>query len=338
MDRTPETTELDYFSLKANHRTIHHHTHRNQQHHPIRSNSGPNMDHAERIAVTPISASYGSKVNNLSYLWEGERRLSPTDRLTDTPNEIQSPPFKLQQQRSSRLNKTWTMTHPKLKIPRNTAPGIRHPAAAHNDNSHHIHGAAGGSLGSFSSIASISSPIIATPTTLLFNKEGKVLKNDATEMKLEFTNLEYFDSERFFQYNHIPLMDAKGMAQRDCLRLGYADMLYRWNLLDQRAEVLRFLNHQPFPVDKPSTHIQVSCYACGTELSSNDKYCINCRKIRKLIRCCFCHILVKGLVNFCIHCGHGGHSHHMEDWFVKNQQVYCMTGCGCKCALEPLEF
>jgi hypothetical protein len=320
MDRTPEATELDYFSLKANHRTIHQHHH--HQNHPTRSNSGPNLDHTERIAITPISASYGSKTNNmLSYLWESEKhRLSPTDRLTDTPNEIQSPAYK---QRNSRLNRTWTMTHPKLKIPSNTAPGIRHHAV--------------GSLGSHSS--ALPSPAIITPTTPLFNKEGKVL-TDATEMKLEFTNLEHFDSERFFQYNYIPLMDTKGMAQRDCLRLGYADMLYRWNLLDQRAEVLRFLSHQPFPVDKEvtSTNIQVSCYACGTELSTKDKYCMNCRKIRKLIRCCFCHILVKGLVNFCVHCGHGGHSNHMEDWFVTNQQVYCMTGCGCKCALEPLDF
>ncbi|GAA5814733.1 hypothetical protein MFLAVUS_008235 [Mucor flavus] len=311
LDKTPEGIELDYFSLKTN---------RNPSTSTLRATSGPSIaEHTERVSVAPISASYGTKTTNmLSYLWESDRRLSPTDRLTDTPNEIQSPNMK----RNSRLNRSWTRSHPKLKIPSNTAPGVRH----------HV-----GSVGSHSSFSP--SPVIATPTTPLFNKEGKVL-TDATEMKLEFTNMEHFDSERFFQYNHIPLMDTKGMAQRDALRLGYADMLYRWNLLDQRAEVLRFLNHQPFPVDKEvmSTNIQVSCYACGTELSSNDKYCINCRKVRKLIRCCFCHILVKGLVNFCVHCGHGGHSNHMEDWFVTNQQVYCMTGCGCKCALEPLDF
>jgi hypothetical protein len=303
IDKTPE--ELDYFSLKTSPRGLN-----------LRANSGPN-DSSERIIITPISASYGGKSSMLSYLWETDRRLSPTDRLTDTPNEIQSP-----MKRNSRLNRSWTMTHPKLKIPSNTAPGIRHPV---------------GSLGSHSSI--LSSPALVTPTTPLFNKEGRIL-TDTTEMKLEFTNLEHFDGERFFHYNNIPLMEPKGMAQRDAARLGYADMLYRWNLLDQRAEVLRFLNYQPFSADKQvtSTHIQVSCYACGTELSTNDKYCINCRKVRKLIRCCFCHILVKGLVNFCVHCGHGGHSSHMEDWFVKNQQVYCMTGCGCKCALEPLEF
>lgn len=325
VEKTPE--ELDYFSLKTVPRVPN-----------LRANSGPN-EHAnyhqgERIPLTPLSQSYGGgRPNNnnnivLSYLWESDnRRVSPIDRLTDTPNELQQSPNNINK-RNSRLNRSWTLTHPKLKIPSNTAPGIRHPAAA---------AAAVGSLGSHSSV--LSSPVIATPTTPLFNKEGKVV-NDSTEMKLEFTNLDQFDGERFFHYNHIPLMDTKGMAQRDALRLGYADMLYRWNLLDQRAEVLRFLNHQPFPVDKQvtSTNIQVSCYACGTELSTNDKYCVQCRKVRKLIRCCFCHILVKGLVNFCVHCGHGGHSKHMEDWFVTNGQVYCMTGCGCKCALEALEF
>ncbi|KAK4512335.1 Nuclear control of ATPase protein 2 [Mucor velutinosus] len=314
IDKSPET-ELDYFSLKMSHRNLHHH-----HQHSLRANSGPNTDATERITVAPISASYGTKSNNmLSYLWDtsDSRRLSPIDRYTDTPTELHSP-----NKRNLRLNRSWTMSQPKLKIPSNTAPGIRHIV---------------GSLGSHSS--ALSSPIIQTPTTPLFNKEGKVLQ-DPREMKIEFTNMEYFDSERFFGFNHIPLMDTKGMAQRDVLRLAYADMLYRWHLLDQRAEVLRFLNHQPFPADKEvaSSNIRVSCYACGTELSSNDKYCIQCRKVRKLIRCCFCHILVKGLVNFCIHCGHGGHSSHMEDWFVANQQVYCMTGCGCKCALESLEI
>ncbi|KAI8641629.1 hypothetical protein BD408DRAFT_444202 [Parasitella parasitica] len=313
VDKSPET-ELDYFSLKLNHRNL------NQSNqHTLRANSGPNTDATERISLAPISASYGAKSSNmLSYLWDSNdsiKRLSPTEKLTDVPNESSN-------KRNSRLNKSWTYSHPKLRIPSNTAPGIRHIV---------------GSLGSHSS--PLSSPVVQTPTTPLFDKEGKILQ-DTSEMKIEYTNMEYFDSERVFANNHIPLMDTKGMAQRDLLRLNYADMLYRWNLLDQRAEVLRFLNHQPFPADKEvaSTNIQVSCYACGTELSSNDKYCIQCRKVRKLIRCCFCHILVKGLVNFCIHCGHGGHSNHLENWFVTNRQVYCMTGCGCKCALESLEI
>lgn len=293
---------MDYFSFKANHRGLHHGL---RTHH-----SGPNFD-------TPLHSNFqGGRSHTMSSFFSENEKKS----MFDTPQELQSP----MKRSHSRLHTTWNMNHPPLKIPSNTAPGVRHIV---------------GSLGSYSSI--LSSPIIATPTTPVFNKEGKFLHDPSSEMKIEYTNMECFDSERFFEYNHIPLMDTRGMAQRDVLRINYADMLYRWNLLDQRAEVLRFLNYQPFPLDNSeitSTNVHVSCYACGRELSSHDKYCFTCRKVRKLIRCCFCHILVKGLVNFCIHCGHGGHSNHMEDWFVKNQQVYCMTGCGCKCALESLEL
>jgi hypothetical protein len=276
LDKTPEGLELDYFSLKANHRF-------NISSHQF-----------QKAAETKMSTSYGGRSNILSYLWEYDK--------TPTETPVQSP------------KRTKRIQHLNLKIPSNTAPGIRHLA---------------------SSLGSQHSSLQPTPTTPLFTKEGKVV--DSPEMTLEFTNMEHFDSERFFQSNRIPLLDKRHAAQRDVLRLVYADLLYRWHLLDQRAEVLKFLTQTPFP-DKElvSQHLQVPCFICGTEIANLEKYCINCRKMRKSIKCSFCHVLVKGLVNFCYHCGHGGHSDHMRHWFVDSKQVYCMTGCGCKCALESL--
>ncbi|KAG0893256.1 hypothetical protein G6F34_010145 [Rhizopus arrhizus] len=304
VERASDVIELDYFSLKSNNKL------------PHRPHSGPIADLAEKITMAPFSSSYGSKSNHfLSYLLETEnRKLSPTiDRLTDTPNEIIMP----KRTPSSRLNRPWE----KLKIPSNTAPGARQMIA--------------NSLGSHYSAGS------STPTTPLHDKEGKLITSSSSELKLEYTNLEYFDDEKFLsQFNHIPLVHNGSMAQLDVLRLGYADMLYRWHLLEQRAEVLKFMYYYQ-PADNAeivSHHVQVSCHSCGTELSSHDKYCVQCRKIRKVIQCSYCHIMVKGLINFCTHCGHGGHTYHMEDWFVTNRQVYCMTGCGCKCTLETLEY
>ncbi|KAI8993171.1 hypothetical protein BDB01DRAFT_847081 [Pilobolus umbonatus] len=310
-DKTPEVADMDYFSLKSIHRSQ-----SSQNGLRLQLNSDGNLEKAQ---LTQLSSSYGSKSGLLSHLWEGDKKTGdkngPLDKLTEIANEL--PPSK----RNSRLNRSWTMNHPKLKIPSNTAPGLRQTM--------------GGSFGSFSSV--LSSPLITTPTTSLFNREGKVL-TDTTELKLVYTNLEHFDGEKFFHYNNIPIMDSKGIAQRDVLCISYADMLYRWNLLDQRAEILKFLNHPLFP-DKEivSQHIQVPCYVCGQEILNPDRYCLNCRKVRRLIRCSYCHILVKGLINFCTHCGHGGHSEHMKEWFLTNQQLYCMTGCGCKCALESLD-
>ncbi|KAI8979684.1 hypothetical protein BDF20DRAFT_871014 [Mycotypha africana] len=325
--------EMDYFSLRASQRCAND----GYPYQLLRANSGPNTNNAEKIAITPLSTSYGATKSNslLSYIQEA-RRPSPIDRsLLDPP--ILNPTMR----RNSRLTRKWTKSHPKLTIPSNTAPGIRLMASDMLETS-----------------PALASPIIVTPNTPLFNKEGRIIEKEPSEIKIEFTNMEYFDNERFvveksgangaIAYDSISLMDPGGMAQRDVLCLRYAEMLYCWHLLEQRAEVLRFLNYQPFPLEEKevrSTHIQVSCYSCGTELSSttgnvdNERYCcLQCRKVRKWIRCSFCHILVKGLVNFCIHCGHGGHSEHMEQWFVTNRQVYCMTGCGCKCALESLDL
>ncbi|CEJ04176.1 hypothetical protein RMCBS344292_18143 [Rhizopus microsporus] len=314
-ERTPESVELDYFSLKASHKNPF----------DLRANSGPNSEVAEKIYIAPFSSSYGNKTSTfLSFLLETEnRRLSPTiDRITDTPNDIAMP----KRTSSTRLSKSRTTTTAsytkKLKIPSNTAPGVRHTLSQ--------------SLGSHYSSAS------SAPATPLQDKEGKLLPSSATaELKLEYSNLEQFDGEKFFDsFNQIPLVDNKSMAQLDVLRLGYADMLYRWNLLELRAEILKFLHHQPFPTDYElaSQYVQVSCHSCGIEVSNHDKYCHQCRKIRKVVRCSYCHVMVKGLINFCIHCGHGGHTYHMEDWFVTNQQMYCMTGCGCKCALDAFEL
>ncbi|KAI8889769.1 hypothetical protein K501DRAFT_237975 [Backusella circina FSU 941] len=319
LDRTPEGVELDYFSLKTNHRFNLTSQHYQQQQQQQRPRSGGAIGESNSVDNThtksTMSTSYGGKSNILSYLWEYDKKTSPNDH---TPDSLQSP-----KRSNSRLNRSFTMHHRlNLKIPSNTAPGVRHVASSFDSSS-------------------VASPATLqqqpTPTTPLFSKEGKVI--DTAEMSLEFTNMDHFDSERFFQTNRIPLLDKRNTAQRDVLRLVYADLLYRWHLLDQRAEVLQFLVQSPFP-DKElvSQHLQVPCFVCGTEIANLEKYCVNCRKMRKSIKCSFCHVLVRGLVNFCYHCGHGGHSDHMRHWFVDSKQVYCMTGCGCKCALESLHL
>jgi hypothetical protein len=36
-----------------------------------------------------------------------------------------------------------------------------------------------------------------------------------------------------------------------------------------------------------------------------------------------------GLSNFCLSCGHGGHTAHLTQWFKSENE--CPTGCGCQC-------
>lgn len=38
-----------------------------------------------------------------------------------------------------------------------------------------------------------------------------------------------------------------------------------------------------------------------------------------------------GMSNFCLYCGHGGHTQHLAEWFSK--ETKCPTGCGCDCSV-----
>eukprot|EP00794_Sanderia_malayensis_P018843 gene18843-20739_t len=91
-----------------------------------------------------------------------------------------------------------------------------------------------------------------------------------------------------FEYSRsCRLLDPAHSRQYDSFKKAYSDILYRWNLLTKRAEVLKFVSDVSMP------H-------------------------RGL-----------GLLNFCVACGHGGHTLHMMEWFEKMET--CATGCGCCC-------
>ncbi|KAL3280859.1 hypothetical protein HHI36_004087 [Cryptolaemus montrouzieri] len=109
-------------------------------------------------------------------------------------------------------------------------------------------------------------------------------------------------------------------------KLAYAETLYRWGLLYNRAEVLKYLS------TSQETHK-------GVEFLSECKHCMkstrasNCSSCRRLtLNCTICHISVRGSANCCIVCGHGGHTTHLLQWFKDNE--VCPSGCGCKCLIE----
>lgn len=45
-------------------------------------------------------------------------------------------------------------------------------------------------------------------------------------------------------------------------------------------------------------------------------------------RISFC-LFVTGASNFCVACGHGGHTYHLMTWF--ESMDVCPSGCGCRC-------
>lgn len=112
----------------------------------------------------------------------------------------------------------------------------------------------------------------------------------------------------------------------DEYRRAYADILHRWNFLDARAQVMKFIS------GNAETHsgieFKTDCQHC--RLPVQDASCSSCKK--PSMQCVICHIAVRGATNFCIVCGHGGHAAHMEAWF-KHESV-CPSGCGCLCLEE----
>ncbi|XP_017879158.1 GATOR complex protein WDR59 isoform X2 [Ceratina calcarata] len=125
----------------------------------------------------------------------------------------------------------------------------------------------------------------------------------------------------------IRLLDEKYTALYDGYKKAYAEVLHRWRLLDARAQVLKHVSTTPLDTHK-GVEFQSECQLCGKQ--SRGPQCINCKRLA--LECVICHISVRGPSNFCIFCGHGGHTQHLATWFA-NEKL-CPTGCGCCCLQE----
>lgn len=152
----------------------------------------------------------------------------------------------------------------------------------------------------------------------------------------EFTD----DSTRFPKLN---ILSPERSLQNDLIMHVYAELLYRLNLLNQRAMVLKNIgsNSAYFEIfgDKqtlndvpeqrlPDLTIQCNNLDCRTRCRS-----VQCQACRKYsFYCSICRLPVKGSCSICMKCLHGGHVSHFDVWFNNND--FCPTGCGCKCLVS----
>ncbi|XP_011330381.2 GATOR complex protein WDR59 isoform X2 [Ooceraea biroi] len=127
---------------------------------------------------------------------------------------------------------------------------------------------------------------------------------------------------------NIKLLDEKHTALYDGYKKAYAEALHRWELLDDRAQVLKHLSASLCDLQKGAVELQCECRVCGK--ISRSPQCTNCKGLS--FQCIICHITVRGPSNSCIFCGHGGHIQHLAAWFAK--ETVCPTGCGCHCLQE----
>ncbi|XP_053304954.1 GATOR complex protein WDR59 [Spea bombifrons] len=152
---------------------------------------------------------------------------------------------------------------------------------------------------------------------------------DASPDEYRYGNISYVDPrerERDQHEKNKRLLDPANTQQFDDFKKCYGEILYRWGLQEKRAEVLKFVSCPPEP--HRGIEFGVYCSHCRSEVRGTQ--CAICKGFT--FQCSICHVAVRGSSNFCLSCGHGGHTTHMLEWF--STQEVCPTGCGCHCLLE----
>lgn len=146
--------------------------------------------------------------------------------------------------------------------------------------------------------------------------------------------------ERSGHFPRLNILSPERNLQNDLIMHIYAEVLYRLNLLNQRAMVLKnvgcdsayselFASRQESQ-DKPEerlSNLVVQCYNAGCRTKCKSVQCSKCR--RYSLYCSICRLPVKGSCSVCLKCHHGGHVNHFSAWFTNYD--FCPTGCGCKC-------
>ncbi|XP_046440628.1 GATOR complex protein WDR59-like isoform X2 [Daphnia pulex] len=134
------------------------------------------------------------------------------------------------------------------------------------------------------------------------------------------------DGSEEYKDKDFRLLDPKFNGLFDNYRRCYADILYRWGLLEARVLVLKYLST---PIDPHrGVDFVTECVPCRTTVRGPQ--CTLCKRL--LLNCVICRVVVKGSASFCLVCGHGGHGRCMSHWFTEEDE--CPTGCGCNCLLE----
>lgn len=80
----------------------------------------------------------------------------------------------------------------------------------------------------------------------------------------------------------------------------------------------------------PPLPTEFGLYCCHCRSQARGTQCPSCKRLT--FQCAICHVAVRGSSNFCLSCGHGGHTGHMMDWFRRQDE--CPAGCGCRCLLQ----
>ncbi|XP_064455618.1 GATOR2 complex protein WDR24-like isoform X2 [Ornithodoros turicata] len=110
--------------------------------------------------------------------------------------------------------------------------------------------------------------------------------------------------------------------------LAYIGLLSHFQLWNVTAQVIQLCNVPSVScLSQQSTSMHTQCITCKRPVSRVPWYCDRCKALAGA--CAVCHEPVRGLYIWCQGCCHGGHIHHMREWFQKWKM--CPSGCGHLC-------
>ncbi|GAA5984809.1 hypothetical protein JCM10908_003515 [Rhodotorula pacifica] len=145
-------------------------------------------------------------------------------------------------------------------------------------------------------------------------------------------------------------LSPRAQIDLELIRLAYAELLYRWGLNIERAQVLKLCRSATgnersrqglaAAILKEANGLGADtgieaprcCVGCGTVLQQGLRSCGKCHRRLHSVRCILCHQPVQGLTQSCSSCRHVGHLDCLATWFSGNDS--CPTGCGCSCVSD----
>jgi hypothetical protein len=148
----------------------------------------------------------------------------------------------------------------------------------------------------------------------------------AQTLKGQTRSNSWSDSLDDFRINEISrsILGDSNRTFYDALKRSYGDILYSFNLLSARAQILKFLSTPP--PQSSTVEFVAECTQC--KRITKGPFCVHCKKF--LINCGFCTLPIRGSSNSCLGCGHSFHTYHVLEWFNKHDKCPVPL-CGCYC-------
>lgn len=142
-------------------------------------------------------------------------------------------------------------------------------------------------------------------------------------------------------FQRLNILSPERGLQNDLIMHIYSELLYRLNLLNQRAMVLKnigsnscyseiFGDKHDTQNESPKERLPNLSIQCHNSECRNKCHSVQCQACKRYsLYCSICRLPVRGSCSICLKCSHGGHVNHFKSWF--SSYDFCPAGCGCRC-------